>query len=765
MLVALGLRLWDLGGRPVHYDESLHAQYSWQLFSGDGYRYEPWIHGPLQFFLNSIVFAIFWDSDFTVRIIYTLFGAGLVALPYFLRSYLGRWSAIIASVMLALSPALLYFSRYSRNDILMVFWSLALFVLFWRYSYENKNRYLYLAAAVLALAFATKETAYIMVAIFGLFLVVSTRAELVGVALGRISLSALKGHAGFLVLIITLTLPQWAALSSVFQVFGSHGLVLAYSGDEAVNPVGLPLWGEPFVNLAIIDLPGWAHALIVGEILTVGLWGISRTRKRAKYALIIFSVMAVVVLAYTIAALADVEIARNYLIAGTILVVMSILAAMVGLIWRWKVWLVSASVFYLIWTALYTSFYGLLMRPYTECPSTLQGLVYITCAKFGGVFTGAWQGLGYWLAQQDVARGGQPWYYYFVLGSVYEFLPFLFGGIAVVYYLKKGGSLGLFLVFWSLCTLFIYTVASEKMPWLMVNITVPFILLSAKFAGDLIENLPWRRLLPSFNLMLLMVAPLFLIAYIYLLQQLLSAEGLTSWSTGVGLVTVSLLGVLLITLIYRTWPSVGLSLATLGVGLMLVGFTAFVGFRATYNNGEEPIEMLVYAGASADVRQLATDLRRAADHMDPTKKIHVDYEIWYPLNWYLRNDNFVEYRCYKEPHEPGYVGWCRSIDKTPSVSHLVLLDSHGHRDSSQLESYDRHGPYRDLIWFPEGYRRKGENRKTEAFWNEILMDFGFLKDNIGHKQSWSDALDYLIYRKIGSQWLDSRFFTYIYNEA
>ena len=114
--------------------------------------------------------------------------------------------------------------------------------------------------------------------------------------------------------------------------------------------------------------------------------------------------------------------------------------------------------------------------------------------------------------------------------------------------------------------------------------------------------------------MLLMVAPLFLIAYIYLLQQLLYAEGLTSWSTGVSLVIVSFLGVLLITLIYRTWPSVGLSLATLGVGLMLVGFTAFVGFRATYNNGEEPIEMLVYAGASADVRQLATDLRKAADH-------------------------------------------------------------------------------------------------------------------------------------------------------
>lgn len=243
VLVALGLRLWALGERPVHYDESLHAQYSWQLFSGDGYRYEPWIHGPLQFFLNSLIFAIFWDSDFTVRITYALFGAALVGLPYFLRGYLGRPAALIASVMLTLSPALLYFSRYSRNDIYMAFWALALFVLVWRYIHERKDRYLYLTAAVLALAFATKETAYIMVAIFGLFLLILARADLIRLVRGRARLSDFRGPAALLVLIATLTLPQWAALSSIFQGSGSEGVVLAYSGEEAGNPVGLPLWG------------------------------------------------------------------------------------------------------------------------------------------------------------------------------------------------------------------------------------------------------------------------------------------------------------------------------------------------------------------------------------------------------------------------------------------------------------------------------------------------------------------------------------------
>ena len=72
--------------------------------------------------------------------------------------------------MLMLSPSLLYFSRFGRNDIIMAFWVTALLVLMWRYIHEEKNRYLYLAAAVLALMFATKESAYIVVLVFGAIL-------------------------------------------------------------------------------------------------------------------------------------------------------------------------------------------------------------------------------------------------------------------------------------------------------------------------------------------------------------------------------------------------------------------------------------------------------------------------------------------------------------------------------------------------------------------------------------------------------------------
>ena len=47
---------------------------------------------------------------------------------------------------------------------------------------------------------------------------------------------------------------------------------------------------------------------------------------------------------------------------------------------------------------------------------------------------------------------------------MYEFLPFLIGIIAAVYFLlRRRDSFTMFLVFWPLTTFLLYTVASEKM--------------------------------------------------------------------------------------------------------------------------------------------------------------------------------------------------------------------------------------------------------------------------------------------------------------
>ena len=67
----------------------------------------------------------------------------------------------MTSLLLAISPTLLYFSRFAREDIYFAFFTLAMFICVWRYLHQPRRLYLYLTAGLLALSFATKETAYI----------------------------------------------------------------------------------------------------------------------------------------------------------------------------------------------------------------------------------------------------------------------------------------------------------------------------------------------------------------------------------------------------------------------------------------------------------------------------------------------------------------------------------------------------------------------------------------------------------------------------
>ena len=51
-----------------------------------------------------------------------------------------------------------------------------------------------------------------------------------------------------------------------------------------------------------------------------------------------------------------------------------------------------------------------------------------------GIVTGLIGGIQYWLSQQEVARGGQPWYYYLILLPLYNFMPLLVAIPGIGYY-------------------------------------------------------------------------------------------------------------------------------------------------------------------------------------------------------------------------------------------------------------------------------------------------------------------------------------------
>ena len=125
IVVGVGMRFWDLGARALHHDESLHGFYAYDIFRGQGYEHNPLLHGPFQFFGTALTFFLSGGaSDYTVRILPALFGVALIVLPFFFRDRLGRLGALFAAALIALSPTLLYFSRFARNDIYIAVFTL-----------------------------------------------------------------------------------------------------------------------------------------------------------------------------------------------------------------------------------------------------------------------------------------------------------------------------------------------------------------------------------------------------------------------------------------------------------------------------------------------------------------------------------------------------------------------------------------------------------------------------------------------------------------
>jgi uncharacterized protein (TIGR03663 family) len=151
--------------------------------------------------------------------------------------------------MLAFSPSMLYFSRFMRNDIYIIFLTLILAISLWRYMEEGKARYLYLGAVALGFSFATKEVSYITVAIWGLFLMAMTAREWLGLLRGGFRFSSLSPGAAFLLVMAALSLPQASAAMSIFQKW--LGVTMA-NPDAAQGLEGVPLgWGLAVAGIVV----------------------------------------------------------------------------------------------------------------------------------------------------------------------------------------------------------------------------------------------------------------------------------------------------------------------------------------------------------------------------------------------------------------------------------------------------------------------------------------------------------------------------------
>lgn len=167
--IAIVSRIWDIGNRGIHHDESLHAVYSNNLYKGTGYTHDPMMHGPLQFHLIGAMYWLFGATDATARLASAFCGIFVVMSPFFLRRQMGRLTALICSFLLLISPSILYFSRMAREDAIFSGMEMIMLVGLWRFISMRRPADFYIFCAGLALMFTIKETAYLTVAVLAIF--------------------------------------------------------------------------------------------------------------------------------------------------------------------------------------------------------------------------------------------------------------------------------------------------------------------------------------------------------------------------------------------------------------------------------------------------------------------------------------------------------------------------------------------------------------------------------------------------------------------
>ncbi len=173
LLIAIITRFVFLDARPMDHDESIHAFLSYDLLKNQRYTYNPAFHGPFLYFSTAGIFWLFGDSDFTSRIVPAVFS--LIAL--FIAFKFERWlnsGAYFFAFFMIFSTSILYYSRYLRNDIIVLASFLVLIYCYFRFGEEiderRKERYAYVGALFLAVMITSKENSYIYVFIIVSFI-------------------------------------------------------------------------------------------------------------------------------------------------------------------------------------------------------------------------------------------------------------------------------------------------------------------------------------------------------------------------------------------------------------------------------------------------------------------------------------------------------------------------------------------------------------------------------------------------------------------
>lgn len=247
LLVALGLRCFDLAARPMHADEANQAVKLGQMLEGGTYVFDPHDHhGPTLYYFGLIPAWLRGQAtlatltETTVRLTPALAGVLAVALLWLLVRPWGRWPAFTAAVLLAVSPAAVYYSRYFIQETLLVTFTLGAFVCGQRWWRSGRAGWAIATGVCLGLMLATKASALVYAVAALLALAASGRTERSGWQLWRAA-----GILGGVALIV---------LAMFYSSFGRNHAGLR----EAVHSLDL-LFVRATAGLSGHEKPWWYY--------------------------------------------------------------------------------------------------------------------------------------------------------------------------------------------------------------------------------------------------------------------------------------------------------------------------------------------------------------------------------------------------------------------------------------------------------------------------------------------------------------------------
>jgi predicted membrane-bound mannosyltransferase len=688
-LLGGALRFWDLGLKPLHHDESMHAYFSMLLFENPAsYRYNPLLHGPFQFHAIAYVYYIASHlgvsdggvNDVTARTAAAMLGSAMIPMCYFLRNRIGNVGALLAGFLLAVSPIFVYYSRFTREDIYFASFTFATVVAFFKFCEERRLRWLLISVGAFVFAYATKEAAFFNIAIFGgilgaflawelgsRYVYPSARAaaQFGGEAAGDDAADneAMEEPLPPARVRLPLGLNQHAGVPALLLYFGVAGIlakvVLNWVGSTSRYLAGVDVNGDPAIVQARLDganqtVQNLENTLVNGLLIV----------------LVAIAVLVLVVVLWQLfsdpyATPGSGSLARRGLARWIDSERQPLLSGLLRI--PWAHWFFALLVAFVVFAAM---FWIVPVNDPSVCPAGVtnppSGAICSWSQGFHqGIGDGLVQGIYYWIQQQQVARGGQPWYYYLILIPFYEQLIVLFGLGGLARCLARPNRFRLFVVFWFIASLFLYSWAGEKMPWLSLHILLPLLLLAA-------IALEWA-----------VMAVLDLLSE--MAEHRLAGRKLIHWSGPFS---------------QRRYSGAVLSLV--GAFLLLVPMLHSMLFVTYVDPADAPHEMLSYVQTTTDVTLVMSKIDALDKQLYQGRhelRIGVDGDNTWPFAWYLRDYKYVWYNYSDQyPTASGPNDLDVLLIEPGSVTNFITPDA-----QQQHPIYNAH-QYHLRSWWDEGYK-------------------------------------------------------------